>query len=112
MDIKHDLDLDLMQSEYIVNKCRNDIYAQHLYAAMCNNNFIKNGQKWMTSWRAAGGIVADIRNCGEDYLNWYCSGIGNTPNCKLEGCVSDEIRKDLLELGWTIEPYDCAEDVL
>lgn len=112
MDIKHDLDLDLMRSEYIVNKCRDKIYAQHLYAAMCNNDFVKNGQKWMTSWRAAGGIVADIRNCGENYLDWYCSGIGNIPNHMPEGSVSDEIRKDLLSLGWNIEPCDCNEDNL
>lgn len=113
MDIKHDLDLDLMRSEHIVNKCSDKIYAQHLYAAMCNNIFVKDNQKWMTSWRAAGGIVADIRNCGEDYIDWYCSGIGDIHNHMPEGNVSDEIRKDLLELGWkTIIHNDAKDDGL
>lgn len=112
MDIKHDLELDLIKSQYIFNKCRNDLYAQHLYAAMCNNWFIKGNDRWMTTWRGAGGIVADLRNCGEEYLDWYCSGMSKDQKCMREGCVSDEIRKDLLALGWTIEPYDCAEDVL
>jgi hypothetical protein len=112
MDIKHDLDLDLMRSEYIINKCRNDIYAQNLYAALCNNRFFKETQKWTCSWRMSGGIIANLRGCGEGYLDWYCSGMIKQPKFMREGCVSDEIRKDLLKLGWTIQPYDCAEDVL
>jgi hypothetical protein len=112
MDIEQRLDENLCSSKIIKLKCRNDAYAQNLYAALCNNRFFKENQEWTCSWRMSGGIVADIRNCGEDYLNWYCSGIDNIPNYKPEGCVSDEIRKDLLELGWTIEPYDCAADIL
>jgi hypothetical protein len=103
MDIKHDLDLDLMRSEYIVNKCSNDIYAQNLYAALCNNTFFKEAQKWTCSWRMSGGIVANLRGYGEGYLDWYCSGMIKQSKFMIEGCVSDEIRKDLLELGWTIE---------
>jgi len=107
MDIKHDLDFDLIRSDYIVDKCRNKIYAQNLYAAMCNNWFEKAGRKWMTSWRAAGGIVADIRNCREDYMDWYCTGIyldehGYVP----EGTVTEEIAMDLFRLGWTVRKYD------
>ena len=64
--MKYNLDNDLMRSKYIANKCKNAIYAQNLYASMCNNWFEKGGIKWMTSWRGSGGIVADIRNCGED----------------------------------------------
>jgi len=107
MDIKHDLDLDLIRSDYIVEKCRNPVYAQNLYAAMCNRWFEKGDIKWMTSWRAAGGIVAGIRNCREDYMDWYCTGIyldedGYVP----EGTVTEEIAMDLFRLGWTVRKYD------
>ena len=110
MDMTHNLDHDLMRSKYIANKCKNEIYAQNLYAAMCNNWFEKGGIKWMTSWRSAGGIVADIRNCGEDYIDWYCSGIyldehGYVP----EATVTEEIAMDLFRLGWTARAY-CDED--
>ena len=110
MDIKADLEEDLYRSEYITSKCRKDIYAQHLYASLCNNVFIKNDQQWTCSWRMSGGIVADLRNGGESYIDWYCSGITDNPELMNEGCVSDEIRADLLSLGWTIEPYDCVEN--
>ena len=73
--MKYSLDLDLITSEYIENKCKNPIYAQNLYAAMCNNWFEKAGLEWTTSWRGAGSIIATIRNCREDYIDWYCSGI-------------------------------------
>lgn len=110
MDIKPNLDFDLLQSEYIAEKCKNKIYAQHLYAALCNNTFVKNGHTYSCSWRMSGGIVADLRNCGESYIDWYCSGITDNPELMNEGCVSNEIREDLLSLGWTIEPYDCVEN--
>jgi hypothetical protein len=110
MELNPNLDEDLLKSDVIINKCKDSIYTQHLYAALCNNKFFKYSKEWTCSWRMSGRIVADIRNCGESYLDWYCSGIGNNPNFISEGCVSDEIRKDLLDLGWTIEPYDCVEN--
>jgi hypothetical protein len=109
---KANLDFDLMRSDFIVEKCKNKIYAQHLYAALCNNRFFKTDQEWTCSWRMSGGIVADLRHCGENYIDWYCSGIGlkDDSDFMSEGCVSDEIREDLLSLGWIIEPYDCVEN--
>jgi hypothetical protein len=104
---KPSLDLDLMRSDYIAEKCKNANYAQNLYASMCNNWFEKGDIKWMTSWRGAGGIVADIRNCGEDYIDWYCSGIALENNDKYvsEGTVTEEIAMDLFRLGWTVRAY-------
>lgn len=110
MDMKPNLESDLFNSNYIVEKCKNTIYAQHLYAALCNNVFIKDGRQWTCSWRYSGGIIAKLRNCGEDYIDWYCSGITDRTDLMREGCVSDEIREDLLSLGWAIEPYDCVEN--
>ena len=56
----------------------------------------------------AGGIVADLRDTGEEYTDWYCSGIlgdeidGYVP----ESVATSEIVNDLLNLGWTIKPYE------
>lgn len=122
------LEYDLRTSELIINKCEDDVYAQHLYAALCNNYFVKNDlwpllkhQQWHCSWRHAGGIVADIQEKG-DYIDWYCSGIRDKDNytkeefdnlstteqahiLKLnayvsESTVTDEIRQDLQAIGW------------
>ena len=46
------------------------------------------------SWRYAGGMIAEIRDVGEDYLDFYCSGN--------ESIVDDEIREDLEKIGWFV----------
>ncbi|NDI21048.1 MAG: hypothetical protein EBY85_07125 [Burkholderiaceae bacterium] len=59
----------LLTTPWILEKVRNnDAYAQNLYAAMCNNSFIRlevvpilTEKEWSCSWRYAGGVVADIR---------------------------------------------------
>lgn len=112
--MKPNLELDLFNNDTILQKCKySKIYSQNLYAALCNNKFFYNHEEWTTSWRGAGGIIADIRNGingdwsnKEDYLDWYCSGMGNAQGVVPEGFVTDEIRLDLLKLGWTIKSYE------
>lgn len=107
---KNNLEYDLRSTDWILKKVReNDTYAQHLYAAMCNTDFTKNDvwpilqeDTWSCSWRYAGGIIADMREEG-DYMDWYCSGIGQHNGFVGEGIVTDEIREDLLKLGWLVK---------
>jgi len=106
---KNNLEYDLRSTDWILKKVReSDTYAQNLYAAICNNDFIKNDvwpilqqETWACSWRYAGGIVADMREQG-DYIDWYCSGIGADDGMVCESVVTDEIREDLLKLGWIV----------
>jgi hypothetical protein len=113
---KDNLEWDLVTTDWILEKVRaSEAYAQNLYAAMCNNGFIKldvipilKNKEWSCSWRYAGGIVADMRQQG-DYIDWYCSGIRNTDGTDRdqwvgEGCITDEIRRDLQRLGWAVAP--------
>jgi len=131
------MEYDLRSTQWIVDKVKgDDVYAQHLYAAMCNNDFTKNDvwpilteKRWSASWRHAGGIIADMQEKG-DYIDWYCSGIrdakelddtefqaltkeqqeGYIQSKKFvsESVVTDEIREDLLKLGWIVidDPND------
>lgn len=117
-----DLEVELMSCDWILEKVRtNEAYAQNLYAALCNNEFVKNEvmpilkeDTWSCSWRYAGQLIAEIREEG-DYLDYYCSGITNATydtvqdakifHMKLympEGQITDEIRTDLLKLGWIV----------
>jgi hypothetical protein len=130
---KDNMEYDLRSTEWICDKVKAyDNYAQNLYAAMCNMQFIKlavipilKDQRWSASWRHAGGIVADMQEKG-DYIEWYCSGIGNEEYGngldgtipKLdedgreyvpEGQVTEEIRADLQKLGWVPVPWDDDE---
>jgi hypothetical protein len=105
--MKPNLDIDLFKTDWIVSKCVNsDVYSQNLYAAICNNLFYKEDEEWSASWRTAGGIVADLRNKGESYIDHYCSGMIDKEGYAPEGFVTDEIRKDLLKIGWTIKSYE------
>jgi len=129
---KNNMEFDMRSADWMVAKVRESrVYAQNLYAAMCNNDFqqlevwpILKDDRWSASWRRAGGIVADMRGEG-DYIDWYCSGIRNddlTPEefanltdqqqeYHKEGqgfvhemLVTDEIRQDLKKLGWIVLP--------
>jgi hypothetical protein len=88
---ENNLEWDLRSTDWILVKARSsDVYAQNLYAALCNNSFQRNevwpllkDQTWGCSWRHAGGIIADMLGAG-DYIDWYCSGImdlGALMNC-------------------------------
>jgi len=127
---KNNLEYDLRTNEHIIEKCKQEYYAQNLYAALCNNEFVKNDvwplltdNRWSCSWRSAGGIVADVRQEG-DYIDWYCSGIRSdnvseeewnsmstehqnqysyqSSKFVNEGHVTEEIKNDLLKLGWLV----------
>ncbi len=130
---KNNMEYDLRTSQELVDKVRSDdVYAQNLYAAMCNNEFIRNdvwpllkGETWSCSWRSSGGIVADMKGQG-DYIDYYCSGIGNGDeltdeqfnqldyeakeyyiNSKRfvnESVITDEVREDLFKIGWIQAP--------
>jgi hypothetical protein len=103
--MKASLEHDLIGTDWIVYKCQKEVYAQNLYAALCNNRFFKNDEEWSCSWRMAGGIVADLRNLGEDYLDWYCSGMAKANGFVFEGTITPEIMNDFLNLGWHTRPY-------
>ena len=131
---RNNMEYDLRSTEWICDKAKaSEAYAQNLYAAICNNDFVKNdvwpllqGQTWSASWRSAGGIVANMIEKG-DYIDWYCSGIRSDwtdeeynnatkeqqeqylyvkNNFVSESHVTDEIREDLLKLGWLVVSSD------
>lgn len=100
------LEKDLLDNEWIKNKCVHSIvYSQNLYAALCNNRLFYGDEEWTCSWRYSGGLVSEI-NGGCDYMDFYCSGIVDVDGFVSEGFVTHEIRNDLLELGWIVKPYE------
>jgi len=128
---ENNMEYDLRSTTWICDKVKESkVYAQNLYASMCNNEFQQNDmmpilkdQRWSCSWRYAGGIIADMLEKG-DYIDWYCSGIRNNDEMTPEefnnlteeqqifhketlayvpeSMVTDEIRRDLKKLGWLV----------
>ena len=129
---KNNMEYDLRSSKEICDKVKeSDNYAQNLYAAMCNMDWQSRdfwqemkGETWSCSWRHAGGIIADMQEKG-DYIDWYCSGIGNEElgngldgtipdtadgrDYVPEGVVTEEIELDLNRLGWRPIPDNDQE---
>ena len=135
---ENNMEFDMRSADWMVAKVRESrVYAQHLYASMCNNEFQKleafpilKDDRWSASWRSAGGIVADMRGEG-DYIDWYCSGIKNGDPLEDgewerltaeqqtyykegkafvgEGMITDEIKEDLKKLRWIFREGDFDE---
>ena len=111
-----DLEDDILADAEIMAKILDDRYAQNVYASMCNMRWqpkdtwsVLKDEYWTVSWRAAGGIVAELQGKGT-YIDWYCSGMANglasgvdeekNKGYAPEGTVTDEIRKDFARIGW------------
>lgn len=129
---KNSMEYDLLTTDWILEKVRaKESYAQNLYAAMCNMQFVRKDMfpylrqdpdkdLCSYSWRYAGGIIADMRQEG-DYIDWYCSGMGGLnqefdaketneqwqqrTGYVPEGVITEEIEADLLKLGWVPVPW-------
>jgi len=110
-ELDEDMALNLI---FRTRVAEDESFAQNVYAALCNNEFIpdRNLQEtWSCSWRAAGEYVANLRNqyggredIDEDYLTWYCSGLVNHPEQAWveEGQVTDAVREAFKALGWSV----------
>jgi hypothetical protein len=126
---EYDLQEEIKDCSWIMAKIQAEDrrYAQNLYAAWCNMQWCKremwpvlSERYWSASWRGAGGIVADLRGKGEDYMDYYCSGMRGglsydgkddedyfeKTGYQSEGVVSEEIAQDLNDLGWFPVPYN------
>jgi len=95
---------DITDGTVIKQKMRSSKdYCVRFYGTLCNNGLSKYNYETSYSWRAVGGLIADILGEG-DYMNWYCSGG--------EGRVDEEVEKDLNWLGWLVHSdyYDKVVD--
>lgn len=121
MVVEYDMQADMLAADWFVSKVQtSDVYAQNLYAAMCNMQWqrrevwpVLKDDVWSVTWRSAGSIVAELQGKG-DYLTWYCSGMGEglgngdpdgIKGYVAESQVTEEIREDLAKLGWHPVPY-------
>lgn len=124
---KLNLEYDLRSTEWICQKAKDsEVYAQNLYAAMCNMRWCKldttnaleilKDNHWSCSWRYAGGIVADMIEEG-DYIDWYCSGIRNDgfddPEEPKELTEEQRLRKEMYAkfVGESVVTEEIAEDL-
>ncbi len=107
------LERDIKISDSIVDRVRRDvIYAQNLYAALCNNTYqpedawgILSNIKWECTWLASANIIAEIRQ-KEEYTTWFCSGSGimieDIAGFVEESYVTEEIEHDINSIGWLL----------
>jgi hypothetical protein len=114
---QNNMEYDMSSCDWLVKKVKeSDRYAQNLYAAMCNNEFVQcediwnmlKEEYWSVSWRYAGGIIANLRQKG-DYMDWYMSNfIDRIEGSVGESYITSEIREDLKKIGW--KPVESKPD--
>ncbi|MGO9751500.1 MAG: hypothetical protein ACLP8S_00950 [Solirubrobacteraceae bacterium] len=87
----------------LANRLRtDDAFADELYCALCNSDWVHdNGTEWSGSWRYSAGVVAELRELGECYLDFYCSPT------QAEGTISERVATALAELGWHGTGHGC-----
>jgi hypothetical protein len=107
------LERDIRGTDWIVSKVRHrEIYAQNLYAALCNNEYVPQDVwgilkniHWDCTWRYAASIIADIRE-DDSYIDWYCSGTGfqgtDFTGFVEESYVTEEVESDFNQIGWLL----------
>jgi hypothetical protein len=97
--------------QWLVDKIiASDIYAQILYATMCNRDYRKlemmpiiKGSVWGCSWRHTSDIIADMRS-EDEYINRFGRDIHEDCNIgnRQESVVTHEIEDDLHKFGWIV----------
>jgi hypothetical protein len=107
------LERDIRSTAWIISKVQHhEIYAQNLYAALCNNQYVPkdvwgilSNIRWDCTWSYAADIIADIRN-DESYMDWYCSGTGfmgtDFTGFVEESYVTPEVESDFKSIGWLL----------
>ena len=66
----------LKSSAHIKTLCQDDDFAYDLYAGLCNIEYHSKDnilERSLVSWRQSARLVAEIRDIGETYLDFYCS---------------------------------------
>jgi hypothetical protein len=107
------LERDIRSTDWIISKVRQqEIYAQNLYAALCNNEYVPQDVwgilkniHWDCTWRYAASLVAEIRE-DDSYIDWYCSGTGfqgtDFTGFVEESYVTEEVEHDFNQIGWLL----------
>lgn len=82
-------------------KIQDTNFAQKLYDCLCNTIWYNKINKdiYSCSFRTAGGIVADLRNKGEDYSDFFCNSFSG------EGAYHKEIYEPLNQSGYQAIQY-------
>ena len=75
------------------------IITLNLHNALCNNEWKKKDLTNTFSFREAAGIIAELRNQEEIYLDFYPALPDENYN-RIEGDVTVEIRTDLKKIDW------------
>lgn len=88
----------------IGDKIKDDEIARQLWSALANVEWYhpESGESASYSFRAAGGLIAELRGEG-DYMDWYCCG----PYAEISPYIGRALKKQ----GWIADdmPAICDE---
>lgn len=113
-----DLRVDLAADARFLDRIGDDLFARAVYDSLCNSEYRKGDDRtrWSCSWRSAGGIVADLRDKGESYIDFYLGemldGDGEAVDAETRRETYAEVMSHYMRLGWRIVgPKEAEGDV-
>lgn len=87
-------DFETAFREALFSRLADRDFAEDAYRCLCNVEWRhEDGSRYSCSWRYAGGLIAELRDHNEDYMDFYCSG--------QEGSVREDIAELMAARGWT-----------
>jgi len=101
--IGQDLEAALKSDAAFLERVKDLDFAKTVYATFCNREWINgSGDRWSCSWRYAGGLVAEARDEGEDYLDFYLDDLAGDGRLPSNAAALDgEFLAILKRLGWS-----------
>ena len=102
------LQADLSRDPAFLERIRADrAFAVAVYGSMCNARFRKGMERkrWGRSWRGAAGLVAEMRDLGESYIDFYLSDLrdeDDTEGPADESALRHEVLAHYARLGWRL----------
>lgn len=98
------ISFEVLLNKLFSEKVQNENFAKKLYDCLCNTIWYNKTTNdiYSCTWRYAGGIVADMRKKGENYLDFYCQGFSD------EGDYHQEIYEELNQNGFKAIQYKKA----
>jgi hypothetical protein len=98
-----ELEEDLLDSPRIRELVKDQRFADRLYSALCNIEWMREGCVWSTTWREAGRIVARLDGDESERAHlWFNNHHWGVQPVEIhEGKVTADVAAELAALGWT-----------
>jgi len=97
------LEKALKKDEEFLALLKDEGFACAAYESFCNQVYIdEQRERFSCSWRYAGGMIAEMRDEGEDYLDYYLGDFIERTGLDRVPLHKDKVQEVYNRLGWRL----------